>query len=74
MGAGERVIKYKNIIKYLFLPLLFFNNTTRLSAFVTFITAMIPSFIYKTEVTESAALWCTLTIFQLLLTAYIVMR
>jgi hypothetical protein len=59
---------------FLFLPLLFFNGITRLIAFVTFITAMIPGFIYKTEATESAALWCTLTIFQLLLTAYIIMR
>lgn len=58
---------------FLFLPLLFFNNTTRIIALVTFITAMLPGMIYNADATESAALWCTLTIFQLLVTAYIVM-
>jgi len=59
---------------FLFLPLLFFNNTTRIVAVFTFITAMIPSIIYNVEATESAALWCTLTIFQLLITVCIVLN
>ena len=59
---------------FLFIPLLFFNNKTRLIALITFVTAMIPSIIYKTRATESAALWCTLTIFQLLVTIFIVLK
>jgi hypothetical protein len=54
---------------FMFLPLLIFNNTTRLVGLGTFIFGMSPTFIWKgISSSESGSIWCFNSIFQVLAT------
>tara|TARA_Y100000389_G_scaffold118121_1_gene115266 strand:- start:138 stop:875 length:738 start_codon:yes stop_codon:yes gene_type:complete len=53
---------------FFFIPLLFFNNTTRLLSIFTWTFGLfIPSFYYNLESSEVATVWCFLSIVQLII-------
>lgn len=57
---------------FFFIPLLFWNNITRLISLFMFISAFIPNVIYKLEGAETATTWCGISIVQLILVYYFV--
>lgn len=58
-----------------FIPLLLFNNTTRLISLFIFASAFIPSIIYKLNPSETGSVWCFISVAQLALVAsYLYMK
>lgn len=59
---------------FFFIPLLFFNNTTRFIALFTWVTGLVlPTLYYKLNETEAATVWCYLSITQLLVMYFYIM-
>ncbi len=53
---------------FFFIPLLFFNNTTRILSLFTWLSGvLIPTLYYKLETSEVATVWCFLSIVQLVI-------
>lgn len=60
---------------FFFLPLLFFNNTTRFIGLFTWVTGLlIPTIYYKLNSTEAATVWCYLSITQLAVMYFYIMN
>ena len=57
---------------FFFIPLLFFNNTTRIISLFMFLSAFIPHVIYKLEGAETATTWCGISVVQIILIYYFI--